>query len=349
MDRQQFKKKRIMKPRKRRILFFILIPILFLSLSGVGYGTYLYKQAKDTLSDSYKKIDGRDKSDKRTDMVNPEDDHVSILVMGVDDSDKRDYGTAIRTDALLLATLNKEDKSIKLVSIPRDTYTYIPEVGYDDKINHAHVFGGEKATIETVEELFDIPVDYYVKVNFYAFIDLVDALGGITVDVPYEFYEQDSKDKSDAIHLYPGEQTLDGEEALALARTRKLDSDVERGKRQQEILKAIATKALSVDALTKYDELLSAIGDNMTTDLTFNNITSFWKYGTSGRLNIETLTLEGEDLYLNNSDGSRKYVYNLDPIALDETIATLKDHLEISNPTISNEDEEDEIEDETGI
>src|SRR5690606_21377009 len=107
---------------------------------------------------------------------------------------------------------------------------YIPEVGYNDKINHAHAFGGPKATIETVEQLLDVPVDYYVKLNFHAFTEVVDVIGGITAEVPYELWESDSNDKKNAIHLLPGEQLLNGEQALALARTRKYDSDIERGK-----------------------------------------------------------------------------------------------------------------------
>src|SRR5690625_4586129 len=162
--------------------------------------------------------------------------------MGVDSSDKRENAASARTDTLMLATLNKDAKSVKLISIPRDSYVYIPEVGYEDKINHAHAFGGTRSTIDTVENLLDIPVDYYVKVNFNAFVDVVDAIGGIDVEVPYEFKESNSKDKRDSIHLMPGEQTLDGEEALALARTRKQDTDVMRGQRQLEIVDAMVVK-----------------------------------------------------------------------------------------------------------
>ena len=126
--------------------------------------------------------------------VDPKEDSVSILIMGVDDSKERNFGDATRTDALILATFNVNDKSVKMVSIPRDSYVYIPEEKKKDKITHAHAFGGTEATIETVEELFDIPVDYFFKVNFNAFIDVVDALGGITVDVPITFTEQDSND-----------------------------------------------------------------------------------------------------------------------------------------------------------
>src|SRR5699024_10933938 len=147
---------------------------------------------------------------------------------GIESSDTRGSDDGARTDALMVATLNVDDKRVKLLSIPRDSLVYIPEVGYETKINHAHAYGGVMTTIDTVEGLLDIPIDDYVRVNFEAFMDVVDALEGITFDVPYELSEQNSSDKADSIHLYPGVQELDGEEALALARTRKHDSDVER-------------------------------------------------------------------------------------------------------------------------
>src|SRR5699024_12434583 len=98
------------------------------------------------------------------------------LMMGVDygEGDKRDKDDEARTDALMLATLNKDDKSVKLLSIPRDSYVYVPEVGYDTKINHAHSFGGPIATIDTVENLLGLRADYYARINFSAFMDVVD-------------------------------------------------------------------------------------------------------------------------------------------------------------------------------
>src|SRR5699024_10850658 len=143
-------------------------------------------------------------------------------------SDVRKNASDARTDTLMVATLNKDEKSVQLLSIPRDSYVYIPEVGYETKINHAHAYGGTKATIDTLENLLDSPIDYDLKVNSEASIDMIDAIECVTIDVSYEFKEQDSKDKANAIHLSPWVQDLNGEEALALARTRKLDNDIER-------------------------------------------------------------------------------------------------------------------------
>ena len=273
-----------------------------------------------------------DQSVKRIAAVDPTEDSVSILIMGVDDSKERDFGDATRTDALILATFNINDKSVKMVSIPRDSYVYIPEKKKKDKITHAHVYGGTEGTIETVEELFDIPVDYFFKLNFNAFIDVVDALGGITVDVPITFTEQDSKDRADAIHLEKGLQELTGEEALALARTRKIDNDIERGKRQQLVLKAIIDKAVSIGSITKYGNVMESMGDNLTTNMEFGEMLGFFDYASAG-LNIESLTLEGYDDYINNV-----YYYHLEESSVDEIEQTLKGHLDLTSNLASNID-----------
>jgi polyisoprenyl-teichoic acid--peptidoglycan teichoic acid transferase len=321
------------KKRRRRVLFFLIVPMLLIAFSAAGYGAYLYKKAETVFSSSYKD-DGREKSDKRENAVDPKDDNVSVLFIGVDGSESRDYGEKTRSDALMLATLNEKKKTVKLVSIPRDSYVYVPEVDYETKINHAHYFGGPKATIETVEETLNVPVDYYVKMNFYAFMDVIDALNGISVEVPYEMYEKDAEDNHDAIHLLPGKQKLNGEEALALARTRKLDNDVERGKRQQEIIQAIMKKAISANSISKYDDIIEAIGSNMQTNMTFEEMKSLVSYGTNGSLDVETLSLEGQDMYI---DGT--YYWELQTESVDEISEELQKHLDVSSSssTANNE------------
>ncbi|MGN7479604.1 LCP family protein [Solibacillus silvestris] len=305
-------------------LFLKVTMLLTLSLAicATAYGVYLTKQAEHAANNAYEVIEERIIPEKREVKVEPEQDNVSVLILGVDDSDTRGQGADnSRTDALLLATLNNKTKTVKLLSIPRDSYVYIPHIGYNDKINHAHARGGTLASIETVEELFDIPIDYYVRVNFNAFIDIVDALGGIEAEVPYTMLEKDEFDRN-TVSLKPGLQTLNGREALALARTRKQDSDIERGKRQQEIIKAIATKAASFTSITKYDDILSAVGNNMKTDMSFSEMKSFFSYLTSGMPRIDTLTLEGYD---DMSTGV--YYYKLDEEALDEVKHILQSHL----------------------
>ncbi|WP_208590779.1 LCP family protein [Gracilibacillus suaedae] len=324
-SRIQIKEKK-KKSKRRKILFFIFVPLIILIGAASAYAINLVNEAEKAVSESYES-DGREdnKSELRAKEVDPTEDHVSVLFIGVDDSEHRgEKNEPVRSDALILATLNKNDNSVKMLSIPRDSYVYVPEVGYEDKITHAHAFGGVHATIKTVETFLDVPVDYYVKLNFNAFVDVIDAIGGVEMEVPFEFTESNSDDKRDSIHLLPGEQNLNGEEALALARTRKMDNDIERGKRQQEIMKAIIDKATSVNSVFKLDDAIQAVGNNMTTNLSFDEMKAFLSYGTSGSIDIETLNLEGSDLWLDNI-----YYYGLDEQNLAETKQILQTHLDI--------------------
>src|SRR5690625_3164287 len=328
----------IRKKRKlRKWVYFVFIPILIALLGVVGYGGYLYFKAESIAKDSHKD-DGREKSDLRVEKVDPDVDNVSVLIMGVDESDHRDNAEDARTDALILATFNKDDKSVKLHSIPRDSYVYIPEVGYEDKINHAHAYGDHHSTIETVENLLNIPVDYWVKLNFQAFVDVIDAIDGVEVDVPYEFRESDSNDKRNSIHLLPGKQTLNGEEALAFARTRKHDNDIERGKRQLEIIESVVDKATDFSSILKLDNIFQAVGDNIETNMLFSEMKSFAAYGMDRYdLSIETYTLEGTDY----QPGST-YYWHLDDLALEETKELLKDHLDLSDSSLVEKEYEQE-------
>lgn len=322
--------KRKKKKKLRRRVYFILLPLLLVGL-GVGYALSLYIKADTVISKSYED-DGREKSNLREAIVDPTVDNISVLIIGVDESNHRANEGNSRSDTLMLATLNKEEKSVKLVSIPRDSLVYIPEVGYEDKINHAHFFGGPQATIETVENLMDIPVDYYVKVNFHAFVEVVEAIGGITVDVPYEFWESNSDDKKNSIHLLPGEQLLNGEEALAFARTRKLDNDIQRGKRQMEVVKSVITKSLSVGSVFKLGDVIEAVGTNMTTNMTFDEMKSLVTYGLNGGgIDIESITLEGDDYQPANV-----YYWKLDDVKLAETKTLLRSHLDLEKTEVVN-------------
>lgn len=322
-------KRNAAKKKKRKRLFLILLVAVFVGLfAGTGYGFMMYHKAKETFGNAFEHLERGDKSEKREETVEPLKDNVSILLMGVDQSEERakQYGEAVRTDALLYATFNIKEKSVKLVSIPRDSYVNIDVEGKKDKINHAHAFGGVDATVKTVEGLFDLPVDYYVKINFESFLEIVNSLGGIDVDVPVAFTEQNSKDEKGkhAIHLEKGEQTLNGEQALALARTRHIDSDMERGKRQMLVIDAILKKAISVNSISKMGDVIDAIGKNLKTNMTFDNMKSFYKYGMdSGSVKIDKMQLKGKDDYVEGV-----YYYILDEDNLDKIKKSLRNHLE---------------------
>ncbi|MFV5173140.1 LCP family protein [Bacillus cereus] len=332
------------KPKKNKKKIKIIISaILFVLLIGGGYTWFLVNKASSAVRNAAHDLARGDKSDLRDKAVKPITNNVSVLIMGVDESDIRgkEYGEAIRTDALLLATFNKDSKTVKLLSIPRDTYTYIPIEKKKDKITHAHAFGsakngkngGPQASIDAVEKLMNVPVDYFVKFNFKSFIKIVDDLGGVEVDVPVEFTEQDSNDNAEAIHLEKGVQKLNGEEALALARTRHIDSDAMRGQRQQLVIEAILKKLTSVGSVTKVGNIIDDINGQFVTNLTFDDMLSFYKYGSDSE--IEKLQIQGDDCYMAKGDdtcsksagGGRTYYYNPDKKELANVTNELRTHL----------------------
>lgn len=328
-------KNRIKNKNKKRSKTSLIIKVALLLVASLlicvsAYGVYITKQAEHAANSAHEELEGREVSTLREEKVEPVHDNVSILFVGVDDSENRGQGSDnSRSDALILATLNNKTKTIKMLSIPRDSYVFIPKVGYEDKITHAHAYGGTLATIDTVEKLLNVPIDYYVRMNFNAFIDVVDALGGIEAEVPYKLHEKDEFDRN-SINLQPGLQHLNGSQALALARTRKQDSDIERGKRQQEILTAIINKVSSVSSITKYDDVIRALGDNMKTNMTFTEMKSFLSYLTQGMPRIDSLTLDGVD---DMSTGV--YYYQLNQQSVDEVSEILNNHLD-ANKTSSS-------------
>ena len=334
------------KKKRRKLAFIIMVPILLLFLAASAYAVSLYLKAESVADSSFESLDG---SSKELAEVSNSVENMSVLFIGVDDSENRNFGDSTRSDALILATFNKKDKSVKLLSIPRDSYVYVPEKDRNTKINHAYAYGGARTTVETVEELMGFDIDYYVRMNFYAFIDIVDALGGIEVDVPYELREKDSTDKNDAIYLKEGLQTVDGEEALAFARTRHMDNDIERGKRQQQVMEAVIDKAASISSFTKFADLIDAIGNNMKTNLTFSQMKSLLAFAVTNtnELTTETLQLQGEDGYIDDV-----YYFILDEEALEETKESMEAHLNgISNTSADlaqedqslNEDDSDDL------
>jgi polyisoprenyl-teichoic acid--peptidoglycan teichoic acid transferase len=261
-------------------------------LIGAGIFAYsIYHNVKQTVNQMYENVDW--KSDKRDDEVSfKEKTPISILLIGVDER-KGDRG---RADSLIVMTVNPNKKSIEMVSIPRDTRTEIIGKGRKDKINHSYAFGGVEMTMATVEHFLDIPIDYYIKVNMESFRDIVDAVGGVTVNNPFAFtYE--------GVTFPKGEITLNGEKALKYSRMRKSDprGDFGRQDRQKQIIEAIIQKGASFSSLTNYDEVLAVIGKNMKTNLTFDEMQEIQANYKEARHHIEQLHITGKGTTINGT------------------------------------------------
>ena len=216
----------------------------------------------------------------------------TILVLGVDSEyDGLNANAAFNGDTLILATFNPTTLSATLLSIPRDTYVPIAcRNNAYAKINSSAAYG-TSCVIDTIEKLVDIDIDYYAKINFKGVVDLVEALGGITVNIEEPSYnynhgnycggkvcEQDSNRMwgEYTIYIDPGIQRLNGEQALAYARCRGLyiDSDLARNRHQQDIIMAIANELLKIDNYSKFKDILDAISKNISVNMSNSQILS---------------------------------------------------------------------------
>lgn len=285
---------------------FLFLLSTSLAIVPVLYAAHLYSSSKVAIDSSYKKA--YEKSQLRDKAIDPSVDNFSILFLGIDDSPaRRDNGqktSEARTDSMILATFNRDDKQVRLIGIPRDTLSYIPSVKMYDKITHAHAEGGPESSAHAVEQKFNVPVDYYVRVNMQAFVDVVDELGGIEFDVPFDI-DEPTKNDHGRIKLEKGRRLLNGNEALALARSRRVDTDLGRGKRQMEMIIALAKKAKDSGSISKLDELVEIVGNNAKHNLTFNDISAMAQYYSSNDVKFKQRQLKGTDYMYNGV-----YYYN---------------------------------------
>ncbi len=283
----------------------------------------------------------------------------TILLMGVD-SEQEDVRTAsYNGDSLMLITFNPKTLSSTILSIPRDTYIPIACMKNQrkNKITHA-AWQGESCMINTIQNFTGITIDYYVKINFKGVVKLVDSLGGIEVDVPLGFCEQDSDRNFGNLQcVEAGHQVLNGEQALAWARHRKSAGfdDFVRGQNQQLVVKGILNQLKNVRSLDTVYELMDTLGNNMQTNMTTNEILSLYNIGKDviikaadtpmeELLSMQRLYISGSDAYIYDYDprsgqGSRMNLYNFVPYeeSLQAVIDAMKVNLGLKEPKMIKE------------
>ena len=267
------------------ILSFILI--LMLAAFGVWGG---YSLVSQNLPDQNSQVElpitnqqGEKKDKKALEPIN-------LLVIGCDE---REGEIQARSDVIIVATLRPEDKKVAMFSIPRDTYVAIKGHG-QDKLNHAMAFGGVSLVKDTVENLLDLDIDYTVKINFDGFINVVDALGGVTVNVEQRMYKP-----LESIDLYPGEQTLMGKDALAFVRWRGDGTgDYGRINRQQEFMNALVEKLKNM-SLGQALDLVDAVMDSVSTDMSVKDMATYgYKFLGISSGDLQTYSFVGEPIMI---------------------------------------------------
>ncbi len=186
------------------------------------------------------------------------------MIMGVD---KRvdDVG---RSDTLMVLTYDQNQKKASLLSLPRDTLVNIEKHDYD-KINHAYAYGGHELTKKTVENFLNVPINYYVLIDIHAFEKIIDAIGGIDIDVEKRMYYEDPWDDDGGliIDLQPGKQHMDGKTAIQYVRYRDGEGDIGRINRQQKFMKALLAELISPSTLPKLPEIIRNVSSAIQTDM----------------------------------------------------------------------------------
>ena len=226
----------------------------------------------------------------------------TILITGNDSFGALDEVS--RSDVNMIVTINPLTSTILMTSIPRDAFVtevcddYACNYGVEDKLTHTGIYGAD-TTKDTLENLLDIDINYIFRVNFSSMIDIVDALGGIDIDVAEGMAVSRFYSDSTLEGIHEGQNHLNGKRALAYSRERKayLDGDVQRARNQQQVLQAMFKKASSPEIITKYSNILKAVGKAFDTNMTTKEITSFIKYQlqASPSWKFEQYVLKGEN------------------------------------------------------
>ena len=234
----------------------------------------------------------------------------NIYISGIDT-----YGqisSVSRSDVNMIVTVNPKTKQILLTSIPRDYYVQLHgKTGYKDKLTHAGLYGADMS-VNTLEDLLNIEINYYVKVNFTSVINIVEALGGVEVYSDYTFTS------IDGYNYTKGYNKVNGEQALSFARERKAfsEGDRQRVKDQQALLEAMFRKCTSPAIITKYNSLMNSINGSFVTNMSANRITSLIRMQLIGKYKwiITSNSLDGENSSNYTYSYSAQKLYVMEPI-----------------------------------
>ena len=266
----------------------------------------------------------------------------TILLMGIDSTAEVLTKNAVACgDTLILITFNPKTLNATMVSIPRDSYLPIacwPDKD-ENKITHAAAYGND-CMMNTIQDFFGINIDYYAKINFKGLVKLVDAVGGVEVDVPHTLCT-DNSNREDTVCIQAGRQTLNGEQALTFARNRKQlsNGDFGRAEHQQEIIMALINKMRTITEVSKFRTILDTVSNSLDTNLTTKQILEFYNVGKdiikrsseqSDLINIQQMFLSGADQMIYD-ERMRMVLYNYVPNtrSRDALVQAMKENLEL--------------------
>ncbi len=259
-------------------------------------------------------------------------DSFNILVSGVDLTSKN-INEKGSSDVNILVTVNPKTKKMIMQTIPRDSWAPLTCVNdQHTKLTYAGAYGGIDCSIHTIEKMYDITINYYLKINFQGVMDLVDALGGITVNnniafcTPYK--DRYEVERETCFHV--GENRIDGAQALIYSRVRKLftDGDIERGRHQMEVINGVVREFKQSPSMGTINSLLGAVENNFTTNLSESDIVDAFQLFMSMKDSVDDIksyTMEGEMLW-NNDEITNEYLYYFYP--KDDQIQLVKERID---------------------
>ncbi|MCH4056584.1 MAG: LCP family protein [Lactobacillaceae bacterium] len=280
-------------PKKsHRVLKIILISLAVVLVAAGAYGIHLYAQAKSALDKTYSSVDKA--AEVKTAKVVAATEPFSVLLLGTDTGDEGRTEVNGNSDTIIVATVNPKKNQTTLISIPRDTMAEIIGTSTFDfeKVNAANNVGGAKMALNTVSKLINVPLTNYISINMGGLKKIVEAVGGVEVEVPFSF-------SSNGSTFTKGKMKLDGKQALDYARMRYEDpeGDYGRQKRQRQIITAILKSAASTGTLANFTKLMDAISDNLTTNFTTEQMITIFKNYRSSATNVTSDHLQGISAY----------------------------------------------------
>ena len=261
------------KPSKEEIKTKVIIAVsavlvlLFIGLIGYGY----YALGNIDYDDSIVENAYLDENELAS-----SSDVKNILIIGSDSRSDEDPESELvsgqRADSMILFTIDKKNKQIKLTSFLRDSYVYLPSEGYEDKLNAAYSLGGPQLTMDTIEYNFGVKIDSYLTINFDVFKQFINLLGGVPVEVS-DYEAEYMVDELKFIYIKPGVNVMNGNASLMYCRMRYLDNDLYRTQRQRKVIKAVVGKAAKTN-LFKLMNIVTQVAPNIRTDITRNGLIS---------------------------------------------------------------------------
>ncbi|TPR22411.1 LytR family transcriptional regulator [Apilactobacillus timberlakei] len=289
-NQPHFKKK---KHRGAWIAFFIFLILLVL---GLIFAYNVYTNMKSAANKAYEP--GVEHKERNVSNVIAQNKPVSILLLGTDTGalGRNDTG---RTDTMILATVNPKSETIHLTSIPRDTKVTVPGDSQPyEKINAAYSIGGASSAVQTVQNLLNVPIDFFAIINMGGLEQMVNAVGGVTVTPPLTF-------KYGNANVVKGQTvTLNGAQALDYSRMRHQDpaGDYGRQTRQRQVLQKLVIKGMNISSFPRYKEILNSISGKLKTDMKFDDMVALRERYGDATHHIKSQTLQGESAMVNGVD-----------------------------------------------